>query len=391
MNQTVQKSKNPVRSMMISFFLLHAFAACQFGYLSLFFEDNGMTRDQIGILFGVAPLVAVLGQYTWSNLADKVGSVNKIFLLVILCATVTIPLYLVTNSFVVLLIIVCVYNFFFTSAYPLYDTICIYYSKDNNIPFGRLRLMGSLGYLTIMLLLGFAITYYIGIMFIVQIALGIILMLAFRMVPKVTMPKMKKVVFNPMTILRIPFVSMIIFVSFIALLTSGLNQTFFSPYFVNDLGAPSYFIGLSAAASIAVEVVFLINLDRLMKKFNLKVLFLILGIAITSRWVVYGLTTNHILLVAFAGFDGVGSIAMPYFTAFYLKAISPEEGRVTIQMIATIIIVGFSRGIGSLIGAPLFGLLGGVQNTYMFLAILMICVTVLFFIIPAKYKDIRAE
>ncbi len=379
-------------TLMFTFFMVHGFSSLQLFYLPLFLEDGGMDKGQIGILVSVGTLFAAIGQFVWSAVADKSRSVNIVLLIISACAVATLPIYILSTGFLGYAVAIGSYNFFIAASYPLSDSICLYYNSGEGKPeiqFGRIRLMGSLGFLLMMIIGSITIGYYVGSIFILQAISGLILLIAIRMAPKVTMPKMKKVAFNPIPVIRKPSVMATLLLGFFMYTATGIHGAFFTPYFINDLGAPSYILSFVYVFSISVEVVFFFNMNRLMQKFNIKTLFFMAALLMAVRWTIFGLSSHYIFLIIFNALDGIVLVALTGYTSIYFKAIAPPEGKVSMQSINYLVNYCIAKGVGGLIGAPIMNAVGGMKNTYLTMGIAMFVVSILFIISPVKFLDLR--
>ena len=380
--------KREIVPLMIMYFMMQMFLTPQFGYLSLFYQNRGMTTGEISLLFGIAPFISVFGQYFWSGVADKAKHVNGVIFVVSVCTLLIIPFFLIGNTFTIMLVVACGYNVFSTSLTPLIDTTCIYYASESGFPFGRIRLMGSIGYMICMLVTGFVVQVNIDFMFYMQVILGVAFILLLPMAPKVTMPKMKKAAFNPMIILRKPSVIMAMIVACPIFLSFGFNITFYGPYLVKELGAPSSFIGLSSVVSIGVEVIFLLFMDKMVSKIPIK--YLLFGIAaiVSLRWLVYATTDNVFIVMAFFGIEGISSVATYFFVSYYLKRVAPPEGKASTQTLASIFCYCLCKGCGSLFGSSIMEMMGSQKNAYMFFFIIVAAGAIILLLSPVKFTEV---
>ena len=382
------EGKNKLIWFMAAYFALHMCISCQYNYMSLFFESNGMTSTQIGILMGVGPLAAMLGQYTWGNAADKSSSINKVLLCVIPVAALTLLPYFLFSGFPVYLTTIITYNFFMSAAAPLYDTMCLYYAAEKNYAIGHMRMVGSVGYLLCMISSVILVAYYVGSIFVIQaVAFGLFLLFLSKL-PKIKMPKMHTAAFNPMVMLRKPSVAIIALVLFVLHFGYGLNNAFFAPYFVNELGAPSYFISIGAGLSIAIEVTFLTFFDRMAKRFSFKNLFFVLVGLSAIRWFICASTQNiYALMVSFA-FEGITGVGPVYLSVYYFKRVAPPEGKTSAQTLVHIITFGVGKCVGSFVGPHLTAALGGsMQTTYAVLCATVVGAVLLFRLLPIKFQQ----
>ncbi len=382
------EGKNKLMLFMAAYFTMHMCISCQYNYMSLFFESHGMTDVQIGILMGVGPLAATIGQYTWANVADKASSINKVLLSVMSVAALTLVPYFVLTGFPVYLVTIIVYNFFVSAATPLYDTMCLYYAAEKHYAFGHMRMVGSLGYLLCMISSGILVAYYVGVIFVIQAVAFALFLFFLSRLPKIKMPRLKKAAFNPMVMLRKPSVAAISGVLLVLHFGYGLNTAFFTPYFVTELGAPSYFISIGAVLSIAIEVTYFTFFDRLVQRVPFKVLFAIAASLSAVRWLICGVTQNiYVLMVSFA-FEGITSVGPIYLSVYYFKRVAPPEGKTSAQTLVHIITFGIGKCLGSFVGPHLTAALGGnLQTTYAVLCASVATAVVIFTLLPVKFQQ----
>ena len=382
------ETKSKLHLFMAAYFTMHMCISCQYGYMPLFFESHGMDSMQIGILMGVGPLISILGQYTWANMADKCSSINKVLLCVISVAALTIVPYFVFTGFPVYLATIILYNFFVSAANPLYDTMCLYYASQNHYAFGHMRMLGSLGYLLTMIVSGILVAYYVGAIFVIQAVAFALFLFFLSRLPKIKMPKLKKAAFNPMVMLKKPSVALIAAVLLVLYFGYGLNTAFFSTYLVTELGAPSYFISIGAVLSIAIEVVYFTFFDRLVERFPFKALFAIAASLSAIRWLICCCTRDTgVLMLSFA-FEGITSVGPIYLSIYYFKRVAPPEGKTSAQSLVHIITSGCGKCLGSLIGPHLTAALGGnLQTTYAVLCVSVTAAVVLFILLPVKFPQ----
>lgn len=373
-------------------FFCHFYISPQISYLSLFFLGKGVTQQELGFIMGIAPAASILGQYVWSNRSDKSKSINSVIVLITAASLVLTPLFFIASGFVQFLMILFIQNFFIGAVCPLADTLSIQYATAEKMNFGKMRLMGSLGFLLCMLLAGVTTGYNLSSIFVIQIIAGIALLIMLQTVPKVKMPRLQKRLFNPRPVLKEnPVIILSLILGYIIFFAFGIHWSFFSPYFVNTLGAPNYYIGLCSVCSITCEVIFLLNLNRLIKRINLKYLIVAGALLTATRWLVYGSTTNLIVIILMSCVDGITAICLNYFLAFYLTKVAPAEGKVSLLMFVSIMTSGLGKMTGSFFGPMIISSFGGMQNTYLLMSVLVFLPTLIFLLSRYRFKNMSED
>ncbi len=130
-------------------------------FLTPYLQNRGLSFTQIGIVFAVNSIVAVLFQPIWGFLTDKY--LNKRVTIIILSIVCSFLIYnfIFAQSFIYIVISIILLISFQSSIFPISDayTYEIIHSYKE-IQFGRVRLMGSIGYATGALMIGYVIKQF---------------------------------------------------------------------------------------------------------------------------------------------------------------------------------------------------------------------------------------
>ncbi len=130
-------------------------------FLILFYQQKGLTFAQIGIASAAYSIAGVFTQPFWGFITDKY--LNKRLTLVMLSVFCSLIIYsfLVVNSVYSVILAVSLLAVFQSSIYPISDAYSYeIIEHDPRIQFGRIRLMGNIGYAIGALLLGLIIQNY---------------------------------------------------------------------------------------------------------------------------------------------------------------------------------------------------------------------------------------
>lgn len=381
--ENAKKLKIPV--IMSSYFLTYMMMSGQFNYLSLFLAEKGMTNSQIGIVLGLPPFVAIVGQYFWSGLSDRLGNIHIVAVGVFIGSVATLPFYLFSSNFLYLLVVIVVYNFFSTSIMGLFDTLNMYRASEMEYKYGPLKIPGTIGYLVAVVCLGFIMDIDVNLMIIWQLFFGTICIFVMAASPSVEMPKMKKAAFNPMVMLKKPSVICALMMACTIHFVHGVNSSFFALFIVREMGAAPSFAGLCSLSSVAVELVFLMFCDKIVSRVSTKTLLFVMAILQCVRLVAFGTATNLATIWIANSIDGISTVATGFFMVTYFKRIAPPEGKASAQALVAIMCSNGARAIGSMTAPIIFASMGSIQNTYLFLAIVTICAGIIFFITPVKF------
>lgn len=135
--------------------------ACISPFLILFYQQKGLNFAQIGLVSAAFSIVGVFTQPFWGFITDKY--LNKritLIMLSVLCALIIFS-FLMVNSVPSVFVAVILLSIFQNSVYPIADAFSYEIIEHNpQIQYGRIRLMGNIGYAFGALVLGLIIQNY---------------------------------------------------------------------------------------------------------------------------------------------------------------------------------------------------------------------------------------
>jgi len=115
-------------------------------FLVLYYEQLGLTGQQIGLIMGVAPLVTMLSAALWGGIADATQQHQRVLLVTLSGVILTIPAFLITDQLAGLLLVVVVLGFFNAPIMPLIDNAVLGLLGSQSHRYGKIRLWGAIGF-----------------------------------------------------------------------------------------------------------------------------------------------------------------------------------------------------------------------------------------------------
>ena len=128
------------------YFFYYAALACLAPFMSLYYQEQGMSGAQIGILSGLIPLITWFSSPFWSGIADARQRHRGVLLLVIVGLWLSVVVLFFAGTFPALLIAVILYAFFIGPIVPLVDNAVMAILGERKTGYGRVRLWGSVGW-----------------------------------------------------------------------------------------------------------------------------------------------------------------------------------------------------------------------------------------------------
>lgn len=142
------------------YFIVCGALACYYPFMLIYYQGNKLNYSQIGTLFAINSLIAVIAQPLWGILTDKYLNTRKSFLLALALSSILVLGFLLVKGYVPISIWVVIFVIFQSPILSLNDAFC-YEVIDSNksLQYGKLRLMGSIGYAVIALIMALVIKH----------------------------------------------------------------------------------------------------------------------------------------------------------------------------------------------------------------------------------------
>lgn len=160
----------------IIYYIVFGSLACVAPFLTPYFTDRGLSYSQMGILFAVYSLIGVLAQPLWGIITDKYANKRTILIITMAVSGIFAFGFIVSKDFYSILIAILIFMFFQSPIISVNDANTYDLMEDrSDIQYGKVRLMGSVGYALTSLILGVIIKFTsINIPFIVYFLFAVI-------------------------------------------------------------------------------------------------------------------------------------------------------------------------------------------------------------------------
>lgn len=147
---------NGIKTKLCLFYLfVYGALACYYPFLTVYFKDRGLSYTEIGIAFALNSLVGVAAQPVWGYITDKYLNKRKTLIILMLICSVLILTFIIAKSFIFVIFSICLIISFQSAIGSVADAYSYDIVEHNkNIEYGKVRLMGSLGYAVIALIVG---------------------------------------------------------------------------------------------------------------------------------------------------------------------------------------------------------------------------------------------
>ncbi len=343
-----------------TFYLLYfaAFASL-LPFFVLFYQSLGFNGTQIGLLTGVPPLITLFCAPLGTHLADSTRRHKLIMGLGLFAAIVMVLLLSQSTSFILVFILICLFNIFISPVGSLSDSGTMSMLGDERSMYGRIRLGGTIGFGLFAPIAG-AIVQNHGLK-ITFFVFSAIMLLNVLVSQKFTFASTEEHDANSGGIRKLlTDRRWVIFLLFSFLGGVGVFSvvSYLYPYMA-ELGASEVTMGTALTIATITEFPIFFFGNRLVKRFGSYGLFVIALVLIGVRSLLYGVadSANMVLLV-----QALGGMVFP---ALWLAGVSyadenaPPGLKSTAQGVFGAMTFGFGSAVGGFVGGLLLERLGG--------------------------------
>ena len=332
-------------------------------YLSAYYVSHGIESSQIGVLLSIGSVTTIFILPIWSRISDQTGNRRAVLKIVILGASLSVLLFIVSKNFWALFFTAFLFMSFYMSVVPLFDAVVISYLSKTRIKYSSIRLGGSIGFGLMILLSGFIFAYNTTLTFILASVLFFVLFLCTWKVPQVKIEKKQKRKLDYSRIVRNKRLVFILFIAFAIQIVSGFFYGFIGVYIL-ELGFTSREIGIANFVSVIFEIPVYFVIDRVLKRFSVTSVAIFCGFVVVIRMMLLFIATGTgIVYLSMAG-AGVGYITLYYSCATFINNEMEDDLKSTGQSLLAF----FQMGLGSITGSIAGGYISmyiGTRNVFM--------------------------
>jgi len=326
-------------------------------YFNLYCHNIGFTGFQIGALSGVRSVVLVLFPPLWGWVADRFQTRKSIYIFCHTASTLLWSFYLFTTDFTLMLIITIVYGAFYAPLISFLETFTMESLGLAKTGYGRVRAWGSLSFICIVVILGWAIDLFSVHIILWTVLAGSALMAAFS----VKIPSDARIRKNPTSSEKgtgsdarvIAFLGC----AFLMLVSHGTYYGFFSIH-LEEIGYGKTFIGLTWAVASSAEILVMIRSESLFRRFSVdRVLFLSFLVA-AARWLLLSFVTSPagIMIAQMLHAATYGTFHMA--SILYIDRWFPDRSKTTGQAVNNAVTYGLGLTVGFVFSGMVYETLG---------------------------------
>lgn len=358
------------------FFIVYG-AAAMLTFLPLYFEQQGLSGQQIGLLAAIPPAIAVFGTSVWGAVADGTQRHKQLFMLAIVGAMGSIILMPVMSGIISLGLIVAVHAFCFISLAPLIDNSALEILADQPQKYGQIRLWGSIGWGIAGPLVGVLVGWF-GLAWAVYGHALLLLggLFIARPLPIVPMKSTVSLGRGLKRLLQDRRWYLFLLIVFVGGFGNAVLR-FYMFLYLKELSAGSGLMGVMLTIGITAELTMLALSARLLNRFRRRHLLIWAVVMQAIQLLAWSVIANPYAALPLHLLNGLSFGMLWPAAVAYAKKIAPPGMGATAQGLLSGVYFGWAHAAGALVGGYWYEQLGP-WSTYRWSALVMLVGVIIF-------------
>ena len=323
-------------------------------YLNLYYQNVGMSKQQIGVLIATTTLTTVIASPVWGGLADAFRLHRYLLPLAIFGTLGPVSLLIRSTDFAALWVLVVLYAFFNGPIIALADNSVLEMLGNDRSGYGKLRVWGAVGFgasawgggvLAEQFGMTAGFTLYLVFMFLCAL-------LSIKLpAPKTNssdsfLRNLRRLSTNP------------VWLGFLAaIFLVGIGSSFihnYSALFLADLGSGEGLYGLSIAVAGLSELPVFFFSARLIKRFSARGVLMIGFLTFFVRLLLISAIPSPEWIIAPSLLHGLSFSALWVAGVVYVSRIAPPGLGATAQAALGVTLFGAAGAVGGILGANVY-------------------------------------
>jgi PPP family 3-phenylpropionic acid transporter len=332
------------------YFLYFAAIAAAVPFLALYYQSLGFSGGEIGLLFGISPLVTLFASPFWTGLAD-IGQRHKHVLYVTIVGVVGLMATIPTiRTFGLLFPTIIIFAFFSAPIVSLVDSATLSMLGKRRDLYGRIRILGTIGWGLSAPLVGILLQRFgLQWMFWVYALLMALNLFTVRYITFAHNASATPFWHGVRSLLANRRWVLFLLMAFMAGIGFAQHNNYMS-VLMQNLGASKSAIGIAMTVSILSELPIMFFSGLLLRKFKAQGLLFVALAASGLRCILYSLAGSPQAMIAIQLGHGLTFPLLWIAGVTYASENAPTGLGATAQGLFGATVVGFGVATGSLLG-----------------------------------------
>ena len=286
------------------YFFYFAFVGAMTPFWGLYLQSLAFNAVQIGVLMSLLQVMRIFAPNIWGHIADRTGKRTTIVQIAAVGSVLVFVGVFFGSSFWWLFAVMAALGFFWSASLPLVEAMTLSHLGNRIEGYGRIRLWGSIGFIVMVVGLGYALDF-LSITWLPWAVLLVMLGIAAfaRVIPESIILSYHTDHISVWEIVRKPEVASLLIACLLMAVTHGPYYIFYSIYLV-DHGYDKSTVGWLWALGVLCEIGIFLIIPRIFARVTLRQLilvsfalaavrFLVIAWGVESAWLMGGAQVLH--------------------------------------------------------------------------------------------------
>lgn len=361
------------------------------GYLSKFYQQQGISGIPLMLLLMSFPLMSLFALPVWGTTSDRMKKRRTALRAAIVLSAGFMFCFFRRSSIWLLLPLSCAFSACFSAIQPMGDSLILEKLQSRSQPFGPVRLFGCLAFAVTNLIAGWLLKDNYTFIPLIVAAQLLLLLLGTSLLPDYPGHQRSGEKLSFRQVLKLPHILPLIAFLVVLQLCMGYFYSYFSIYFTALTGGTSTLLGAAYFISAASEIPFLLFGHKFFKRWGAGRMMLFSAAAMAIRFALLGLTSSVAVALASQLLHGLGFIVMTVCTSQYVSLTAPKELKTSAQMLLSIVGLGIARVPGILLGGLISRVFGGEAGGFLLMSGLCVAAFCIFAPYFLRLKPLNGE
>jgi MFS transporter, PPP family, 3-phenylpropionic acid transporter len=392
-----------LRSIKTQYFLCFAVMGSFMPFLSIWLEEEGLSRVQIGYVIGVASVAVLVTPVLLTFLADMRIDIRRLLAGVFMVSGATLAALYAGQGFWPILILFTLHNFAYVPTMPLQDTLYFALQKQRKeagevtTPYHRIRVWGTIGFIVPSILLFWLLRWGQPTSMVLLVGAGVCalgLLNTLRLPdpriraqpqPHEALPPASRLpTLQALRAMTEPHLLVFCIGMGLAHMASAAYYGFYPLYLTREVGISREWAGLISSIGVGIEILFMLGYGWLLRRMGLKGLVALGMAAMALRFLLLAGFPVAGVAIGIQLFHGITVVVMHVVPPTFLNRHAGDAYRSSMQGVYTVAVMGVSRMIGSFIAGYVANV--GLTTAFWYGGIMCIAAAGLFIF---AFKEIR--
>lgn len=354
-------------------------------YWPIWLQSRGLSPVEIGLIIGASFWPRIVTSLVVPNLADRLGKRRLLMSWMVALTLLGLLAFALVSDFWLFMLLSLMTGATWSCILPLADAISLDRTASARLDYGRIRLWGSIAFIAMSIIGGFALEQAgASMIFVLLVAATSLTLIASMTMPESGRAPAGSKPAHLGRLFKRRDLWLLVIASSLIQASHTLLYNFGSIHW-RAAGHSETVIGWLWAEGVIAEVLFFMISTKILRHVPLSRLLIIAGVLAILRWTLNGLFTNLPLLM-FTQMLHAASFALTFLvTLHFIREITPSELQASAQGFYGALGFAPLSGLVSLISGWLYGAAGG--QAFFAMAAMAAVGTLLAFALPTVTKS----